>query len=567
MTARARARAASLSTQAAARMLSAAHPNHKVLSSKTLTPPLVDQFPHFYTRFQNPRFFSQLSENSRDSDSAQGEELPAPVEFGENVDSQPDNLAPGDGYAEEKCSEGVDVELRKGQEVYEIDLEQLESVLSLLQSSADGSLESSFDALNLTLHSEFVVKLVETPLVLGENLIRFIKWALKEKPEFRVTTHVLDALVRSTCSGLVRKRDVYFLWDLVKEIGEKENTLLNLEILNELISSFSKLGKGKAAFEVFNKFADFGCVPNADSYYFTIEALCRRSFFDWAQSVCEKMLDAGVLPDGERVGRIISWFCKGKKAKDAHLVYLSMKVKKQDLPRSPVNLLISSLCREDETVNLALEILGDLSGEARKYGIKPFSAVVQGLCRIKDVDGAKKLLLEMTREGPHPGNAVFNLVINGYSKAGDTGEAMEMMKLMESRGLKPDVYTYTVIMSGYANGGLMEEACKILSQAKKKHPKLSPVTYHTIIRGFCKLEDFDEGLKFLGEMKHFGVQPNVDEYSKLIQSLCLKALDWGTAEKLLEEMKDNGLHLNGITRGLIRAVKELQEGEIEIAEA
>ncbi|KAB2600595.1 pentatricopeptide repeat-containing protein [Pyrus ussuriensis x Pyrus communis] len=255
------------------------------------------------------------------------------------------------------------------------------------------------------------------------------------------------------------------------------------------------------------------------------------------------MLDAGVLPDGERVGRIISWFCNGKKPKDAHLVYSSMKVKKQNLPRSPVNLLISSLCKEDETVNLALEILGDLSGEARKYGIKPFSAVVQGL------------------------KCSFQLVINGYSKAGNTGEAMKMMKLMESRGLKPEVYTYTVNMSGYANGGLMEEACKILSQVKKKHPKLNPVTYHTIIRGFCRLEDFDEGLKLLGEMKHFGVQPNVDEYNKLIQSLSLKALDWGTAEKLLEEMKDNGLHLNGITKGLIRAVKERLEGEIEIAEA
>ncbi|XP_068340977.1 small ribosomal subunit protein mS80 (rPPR6)-like [Pyrus communis] len=559
------ARAASLSTRAAARTLRAAHPNHKVLSSKTLTPPLVDQSPHFQTRFQNPRFFSQFSEIRSASDSAQGEELP--VGFGENGDSQLDNLAAGNGDGDEKGSEGGYVELRKGEEVYEIDLQQLESVLSLLQSSAGGSLESSFDALNLTLHPEFVVKLVQTPLVLGENLIRFIKWALKEKPDFRVTTHVLDALVRSTCSGLVRKRDVYFLWDLVEEIGEKENTLLNLEILNDLISSFSKLGKGKAAFEVFNKFACFGCVPNADSYYFTIEALCRRSFFVWAQSVCGKMLDAGALPDGERVGRIISWFCKGKNAKDAHLVYLSVKVKKQDLPRSPVNLLINSLCREDETVKLALDMLGDLSGEARKYGIKPFSTVVQGLCRIKDVDGAKQLLLEMTREGPPPGNAVFNLVINGYSKAGDMGEAMEMMKLMESRGLKPDVYTYTVLIRGYVNGGQMEEACKILSQAKKKHPKLGPVTYHTLIRGFCKLEDFDKGLKLLGEMKHFGVQPNVDEYNKLVQSLCLKALDWETAEKLLEEMKDNGLHLNGITRGLIRAVKELQEGEVEIAEA
>lgn len=172
------------------------------------------------------------------------------------------------------------------------------------------------------------------------------------------------------------------------------------------------------------------------------------------------------------------------------------------------------------------------------------------------------MVFKMIAEGPPPGNAVFNSVISGYSKAGDLGEAIQIKKLMESRGLKPDVYTYTVMMSGYTNGGQMEEACKLLSEAKKKHSKLTPVTYHTLIRGYCKLEEFDKALKLLAEMKDFDVQPNVDEYNKLIQSLCLKALDWETAEKLLEEMKEKGLHLNGITKGLIRAVKEMEEEEL-----
>ena len=109
----------------------------------------------------------------------------------------------------------------------------------------------------------------------------------------------------------------------------------------------------------------------------------------------------------------------------------------------------------------------------------------------------------------------------------------------------------------------MQEARKILSEAKKKHSKLSPVTYHTLIRAYCKLEQFDKALELLAEMEDHGVSPNVDEYNKLIQSLCLKALDWETAEKLLDEMKEKGLHLNGITRGLIRAVKEMVEEDVK----
>ena len=94
---------------------------------------------------------------------------------------------------------------------------------------------------------------------------------------------------------------------------------------------------------------------------------------------------------------------------------------------------------------------------------------------------------------------------------------------------------------------------------KKKHVKLGSVMFHTLIRGYCKLEQFDEALKLLGEMKDYGVRPSVDEYDKLIQSLCLKALDCDMAEKLHEEMKESGLHLKGITRGLIRVVKEMEK--------
>ncbi|KAF5745843.1 hypothetical protein HS088_TW06G00007 [Tripterygium wilfordii] len=184
-------------------------------------------------------------------------------------------------------------------EASEINMEKLENVSSLLQSSVDGSLESSLNSMDLYLHEELVVKVLETPRLLGENVIRFFKLAMK-KPEFKVTSCVVDFPVQAICSDL-RKKNSYALWDLVKEIGEKGSGALNVEILNKLIALFSRFGKGKAALEVFKKFEDFGFVPDEETYYFTIDALCRRSFFVWASSVCEKMLDAGALPDSEKV--------------------------------------------------------------------------------------------------------------------------------------------------------------------------------------------------------------------------------------------------------------------------
>ncbi|KAF4351148.1 hypothetical protein G4B88_005246 [Cannabis sativa] len=536
------------------------------------------------TRPHNPRFFSQLSQSSNGDVPVSPDAEESPESFGENdsalandlqdsVSSDEISSALLNGSANDELNEQFSVsneengdtqmEIEEG--VREINVEQLENLLSILQSSFDGSLESILEEMNLDLNEEFVLRVLETPNILGENLISFFKWASKEGSEFKVTSRAVDALVQSVCCNL-RKKDAYALWDLVKDIGEKEkNVIITVESLNELIGLCSKLGKAKAAMEIFNKFEDFYCEPNADTYYFTIDALCRRSFFDWALSISEKMIDSGKLPDAEKVGKIISWFCKGKKAKDAYLIYTLAKEKELYPPGCSINFLISSLCREDDNVKLALEILDDISGKERKYAIKPFSVVIRGLCRTKDVKEAKNLLLKMIASGPPPGNAVFNSVIHGFAKAGDMGEALDIMKLMGKRGLKPDVYTYTVIISAYVNGGQMDEACKILSQAKRKHSQLSPVTYHTLIRGYCKLEEFDKALKLLAEMKDHGVQANTDEYNKLIQSLCLKALDWETAEKLLEEMKEKGLHLNGITRGLITAVKELVIEEVEAA--
>jgi pentatricopeptide repeat protein len=198
-------------------------------------------------------------------------------------------------------------------------------------------------------------------MVFCENLVRFFKWAWKEN-SLQVTTQVLESVVITICNSGVslRDKDVYSLWDLVKEIGEKEDGVVNVTVLNELISSFSRLGKGKAALDVFENFELFRCVPDADTYYFTIKALSRRSDFDLACSVCQKMLDALIIPDGEKVGKILSWLCKGEKAKEAHAVYTAAIENKRYPPLSSVDFLVTNLCHKNENVQLALEVLNDI---------------------------------------------------------------------------------------------------------------------------------------------------------------------------------------------------------------
>uniref|UniRef100_A0A803KMK9 Pentatricopeptide repeat-containing protein n=1 Tax=Chenopodium quinoa TaxID=63459 RepID=A0A803KMK9_CHEQI len=332
----------------------------------------------------------------------------------------------------------------------------------------NGSLESSLDSMDLKLNEEFVVRVLETPLIPGDHLIRF-----------RVEMNL-------------------------KEMGEKEGGVINAEMLNQLISAFSKLGKGKAAYEAFGKFEEFGYVLNVDK--------------------------------SEKAGEIISFLCKGYKSKEAHVVYLAAKRdNKYYPPQKAVNFLISCLSKVDETVNLSQEVLVDFSDEARKHAINPFSWVIRGLCWTNDIEGAKKLFAEMMEKGPPPGNAIFNIILTLFH-----GRCQEWLR------------------KGWYDGR-SSQARKVLSIAKRKHSKLCPATFHSLIRGYYNLGEFDRAMKLLSEMKDSGVETNVDEYNKLIQSLCLRALDWKSAEKLLEEMKEKGLYLPGIMRGLVSAVKELEQ--------
>ncbi|EPS67392.1 hypothetical protein M569_07383 [Genlisea aurea] len=480
-----------------------------------------------------------------------------------------------EGSANNDFESSVGLDSLETEEVKEKDREAIENLLSLLQSigTVDGPLEPHLEALDLVFDQELVLEVLGTPQVPGEKLIVFVAWILK-KPGFKeAATAVVDSLTSVICSQN-RIKEAYALWDFVREIGVKKKGILSTRSLNELIAAFSRLGKAKAAFDVFNSFEEFGCTMISDTYYLTIEALCRRSFFEWGRLVCEKMLNAEKLPEIKRIEKIIFFLCKGGMARDAHLVYLYAKDKKICLSRSCISSLVYSFSRIEKadrgtdgeinkendraSVSLALELLNEFSVEDRKHATKPFSSVIRKLCWIEDVGRAKDLVLEMIASGPPPGNDAFNCVINGLSKAGDTEEAENVMDLMKSRGLKPDVYTYSVVMSGYARAGEMEKACKIFDEAKRKHSKLTPVAFHSLIRGFCKLEQFDMAVNLLGEMKQHGVVPNHDEYNKLIKSLCMKALDWETAGKLKEEMKSSGLILNGRTSALIEAVKELK---------
>ena len=186
--------------------------------------------------------------------------------------------------------------------------------------------------------------------------------------------------------------------------------------------------------EVFNKFDDFGCVRDGDTYYLTILALGKRTWADTAWGICEKMLASKCFPDNEKVGKIIRFFCICGKVKDAHIVFSMAKENEKCPPISYLGCLAYPLASEDDTVLKALELLEEYFEDPQTHASWPFGSVIHGLCRINDTEKAKKLLNRMLSADLSPGKTVFNFVITALSKAGKMEEAVAQLKVMRSIG-------------------------------------------------------------------------------------------------------------------------------------
>jgi len=405
-------------------------------------------------------------------------------------------------------------------------------------------------------------KLIENPMVSPHNLIHFIKWAWMRRNTYQdlITTPVLESLVSEICRGStddnihLRKNDIFFLWELLKHIGHYQTDLLSTRILNQLLYSFGlMLCQGKTGLEVFHKFEAFQCVPNQDTYIYTLQAFlttrCTTDMIHQAASMCQKMLlhPETILPDdGEILGHVLYCFFKRNMIKEAYALFLAANERRKTNPNWPLKLrmllplnMIKMLCLKKETVHLAFKMLNNIPEEVddreKLFKLMLFRYVFGALCGFKDFETAKQLILKMIADSIHPSIYDISIIITAYVKAGEIGQVLEMVMLLESMGF----YICNPLMFGFTHSKGMLHIKKILEEAKKQDCKLIiTLLYHTLIVGYCELEKFDGALELLTQMKDFGVShTNLDEYHKLIHYLRLMDMDCKMAREQLEEME------------------------------
>ncbi|XP_056688304.1 uncharacterized protein [Spinacia oleracea] len=296
-----------------------------------------------------------------------------------------------------------------------VEFEKLLSLFTNNSVSVDSILESR-DNWDVLLNIDFFCRMITHP---PEELsyfdqFKYFEWALS-RDDFEMSDLLLDGITYiltrpvltrpEPCMAWLCESDKRWLnlsWNLVKSniytlggvvaklrnklienLGEDKSNrygIVTTRILNKLINAFGYYGDDKSGIEILNKFPDFRCCPDLNTYSNVVFCAGGCKSEAWEFQVCQKMVEC--LQDGierdsvddDSVSWIIDLYCKLDKPKLAYAIYVAAKEK---TPPESFNQLIHCLSKHDETLRLADDMLAELSScEARENATSAFSSVI-----------------------------------------------------------------------------------------------------------------------------------------------------------------------------------------------
>ncbi|CAK8535933.1 unnamed protein product [Lathyrus sativus] len=245
-----------------------------------------------------------------------------------------------------------------------------------------------------------------------------------------------------------------------------------------------------------------------------------------------------------------------------------------------LNLLLSLLCRKRECLKMVPDIL--LKSQQMKIRLEEssFRVLIKGLCRIKRVDYAVKIMNCMIEDGYSLDDKICSLIISSLCeqnyltsaealfvwgnmrklgfcpgvmdctnmirflvKEGKGKDALEILNQLKEDGIKPDIVCYTIVLSGIVKEGDYVKLDELFDEILVLGLIPDVYTYNVYISGLCKQNNFDEALKIAVSMETLGCKPNVVTYNTLLGGLCMKG-DLGKAKRVMKEMRLKSVEMN-----------------------
>ncbi|KAL4559285.1 hypothetical protein LXL04_031423 [Taraxacum kok-saghyz] len=211
------------------------------------------------------------------------------------------------------------------------------------------------------------------------------------------------------------------MWDHVTPDAITYRTLLN---------GLCKNMKSEDVIGAFQEMKNNGFVPDVISYNTLIESLCKARKLDKAMEVFQEMEKTGLHPDEVIYGTLINGFCENGDLETAYELFRQHNLS-QTIPI--FNIMIKGFSEK-----MKMDDARNLFDEMSEPDNFTFRCMIEGFCRIGDVENGYKFLVDEIEHGFIPSVGTFGHVINCLCVKHSVREAVGVVYLMVEKDVVPE---------------------------------------------------------------------------------------------------------------------------------
>ncbi|XP_031254189.1 pentatricopeptide repeat-containing protein At5g61990, mitochondrial-like [Pistacia vera] len=246
-----------------------------------------------------------------------------------------------------------------------------------------------------------------------------------------------------------------------------------------------------------------------------------------------------ILPSLRCCNTLLSDLLKGNMIQLFWKVYNGMLVAKMDFDLYTYTNLANALCKVGD-LNGAKKVLTQMDEKGCSPSLFIYNVLIEGTCHVGDFDGAFQLKNSMVEKGLVPDAYTYNVIIHGLCKGKKLKDAKLVMEEMTEMGLKPHYSMYSALIDGLMREGSIDEVFRLKDEVISSGMELNLAADNAIIHGFCKYGEIGKAVEIVHEMTRMGCKPNSQTYCCLIEGYC-REHNTGRVFELLNEMERRNL--------------------------
>ncbi|KAJ0976402.1 hypothetical protein J5N97_018367 [Dioscorea zingiberensis] len=307
----------------------------------------------------------------------------------------------------------------------------------------------------------------------------------------------------------------------------EQMTVCQEHACSTLLHCLSKDGMAREAINFISRMGAKGYLPDTTVFGVVMASAVRS--LGWTE-VCELMDDfirRGGRPGFNTYLTIITYLLKGRKLAEADRFVKRM-------------VLDGLVCSVVGNVNMAKDVLKMLLEHGFKPDVFTFSSIIDGLCRVYQMDDAFDCFSEMVEWGVSPNAVTYNILIHSLCIVGDVRKSINLLKTMREAGIDPDVYSFNALILNFCKMKKMDKAQNLFDSMLRLGVVPDRYTYNAIIKAFCDAHKIEEAKETVQTMEANDCAPNLYSYGVIIDALSSMG-HFGEAQELLSECERKGM--------------------------